>query len=331
MPKEVKSYLNLMPQTIIGFYRKDTPAETITKDFNNMIVTNQSRAGNLYLTKCSDWYYNRDNIKNIYGHYFGFYALPKWIFKLVEEMNDFFKSWDIKIVCSREFYIISGFSDTKLKRYAKPKRVEDIGYSVLLQVVPDRNIRRRKGFEDVFNIIQLYMHHIFRTASLHHANNIDNNFIPKNRFKKSKYPHLEYVLYKSYHTRNSGKNLYNRGCLTLEDLNLLNDTHRLFKLLRAHIETSYQYRYRGSSKTYQSDLMDALRNFKQFTKGQLVYNSTYNDGIYFKSYFVKYSYIGTVKTQNLRGSVNSFYCHQVLTREEFLNLQKEGKIPWQKK
>lgn len=292
-----RSYLNEKEKTIIGFYNH---RENAIRDFRK-VVTENTNSGSFKETACSDWYYKSTNLKNIYGHYFGFYAVPKWVFKLIDEMNEFFEYWNIQPVAVEKFYIVDvDFAGRRKihKLLADEYQIKgDYCWALLFQVIPEKKITKRTQFENWFNIIQLYMHHIFRVVSLHHKNSIDNNFIPKNRFKNSKYPHLEYVLYKSFHTWHRGYNLFDRGCVTLEALNNLNDITRINKLMKETTKTNSNYKYRWGSKTLQSSLLEGLAYTRKFKIGQRVYVPDYFPGWAYYSDDIRY-YINRRSTFN---------------------------------
>ena len=115
------------------------------------------------------------------------------------------------------------------------------------------------------------MHHIFRVASLTHGNFIDNYFKPRKRSKywKHPYPYLEYVLNKSYHTRDNGYTLFEGGCLSTSKLEKFNDYKYMREIYNENVKASVGTRYRGGSKIYQSNLMyEILRNSdKKFKPG----------------------------------------------------------------
>lgn len=276
MPKGEKYYAGQWEKTIIGFSNNE---KVIINAFDRLCISGFSNDySSLKVVGCSDTYHGLAKAnKNIpsANPYFALKYAPGWVEELISDMNAFFKYWDIELIAKNELKVFKAKFGKQAKVAKKASNgYEQIGvcYSILYKVVPTAEFKKKKYWKLIFHHLQLYMHHIFRVASLSHGNYIDNDFKPKFRSKywKHPFPYLEYVLNKSYHTRNHGYTLFNDGCVTTKHLEHFNNYAELSKAYRKAIKAQPGRDYRGGYKVYQSEILKELLYAHKFKKGDKV-------------------------------------------------------------
>jgi len=299
-------YLHAKESTILGFCSNDDIAK---HDFKIIAAGNgQRRISSLANTGCSDRYYtiSRETINKDKEAYFGFYYVPQFVHELIDEMNEFFKNWNIIIIDEIKYGIHAGKFDDKPIANDNLEDTEEFCYSILFKVVPTDQVKKIKWFPYWFYVIRIYMHHIFRVASLTHGNFINN------KFKSGrKLGYLIYVLNKSRHTKNHGYTLYEEGNIHLEMLEKFNDTRKLACLFKRQFKYNSKYGKGSGYKTYQSSLLKDLNFEIKFRKGDKIsFDSSYYRNA--NPVFIRRTYIGG--------------CRVIIDREEYSDDWSNSKI-----